>query len=388
MSITLSEVLPLEAFKHFRLIAGEKGLGREITSVGMLDYEVNEIIEQNFKAGEFVITTLVAIKEDLSQLEEMVARLIKVKSSGFAIKTIYINEVPKSVLDLCEREAYPLFLFEETFFEVIVTSVNDVLRAQSEMEDLEIQIDRMLSGDMNKYGIRRAAQILHRSFLEYVQVVFIKWDRSQVERPTPFLTLNFGNLIDRSHKCLAYKEGYLLIVSSNDREHSVFEHLTQHALSQLGLRGEGIQGFSGYGLRIDKLDVAIQEALYAYETARLYRLNQLAFEEMGLERLLLPIKDNPWVMTYYESIMEPLMSYDQKNGTDLLRTAVVFVLSGGDIKRSAERLFQHGNTVRYRMERIRQLLSEGKSAAEPTAFAFYEMLAVAVRLHLIYTGSL
>ncbi len=388
MSLTLSEVLPLEAFKHFRLIAGAKGLNREILSVGMLDYEVNEMIEQNFKAGEFVITTLVAIKEDLSQLEEMVARLIKVKSTGFAIKTIYMNEVPQSVLDLCEREDYPLFLFEETFFEVIVTSVNDVLKAQSEMEDLEIQIDRMLSGDMNKYGIRRAAQILHRSFLEYVQVVFIKWEASEVLLPKPFVTLNFGNLIDRPHKCLAYKGGYLLIVSSNDRERSSIEPLMRHALSQLGMSSEGIQGYSSFGLRIDRLDNGIQEALYAYETAKLYKLCQLAFPEMGLERLLLPIKDNPWTMAYYESIMDPLMSYDQKNGTDLLRTAVVFVLSGGDIKRSAERLFQHGNTVRYRMERIRQLISEGKTDSEPTEFAFYEMLAVAVRLHLIYTRSL
>ena len=136
------------------------------------------------------------------------------------------------------------------------------------------------------------------------------------------------------------------------------------------------------------MDAAIHEALYAYETARLYELESLNFSDMGLDRLLLPVKDNPWVMAYYESVIEPLQRYDQKNGTDLLRTAVVYILCGGDIKTTADKLFQHGNTVRYRLERIRHLLSEGKAESDYTAHAFYELLAVGVRLHLIYTGSL
>lgn len=386
MSLTVADVLSLEAFNHFRLIAGQKGLKREIRIVGMLDYELNEMIEQNFKEGEFVVTTLVGIKDDLSQLEEMVSRLIKVRAAGFAIKTIYISDVPQAVLDLCEREAFPLFLFEETFFEVIITAVNDVLKVQMEIDDLEIQIDRLISGDMNKYGIRRAAQMIHRSFLEYVQVVYVKLEN---EGHSQFMSLDYANLLGRHHKCLPYKGGYLLIVTATQRDDSQLSQEMQHTLRQLGITEVGTSGYSHLGVRIDRLEVAIQEALYAFETARRYQLKTLAFPEMGTDRLLLPLKDNPWVTSYYESVMEPIMTYDQKNGTDLLKTAVVYILSDGDIKLAAERLFQHGNTVRYRMERIRQLLSgEDHALSVSSERSFYEMLAIGVRLHLIYTDSL
>ena len=254
MSLTLKEVLPLEAFKHFRLIAGEAGLKRNIESVGMLDYEMHEMIEQNFKAGEFVVTTLVAIKDDLGQLEEMVKRLIKIKASGFAIKTIYIQDVPQAVIDLCDREAFPLFLFEETFFEVIITAVNDVLKAQLEMEDLEIQIDRMLAGDMNKYGIRRAAQLLNRGFLEYAQVTFIKESVDMTSEANAFLSLKFSGLLDRAHKCLAYKGGYLFIITTAEADGAEQARQLKQARNQLGIQSTAnyTQGISSPVMRIDR----------------------------------------------------------------------------------------------------------------------------------------
>ncbi len=388
MSLTVAEVMPLEAFNTFRLIAGEAGLKRKIQMVGMLDYELGDMIEQNFREDEFVITTLVAIKDDLSQLETMVERLIKIKSSGFAIKTIYISEVPQVVIDLCEREAYPLFLFDETFFEIIITSVNDVLKTQDELEDLEIQIDRLLSGDMNKYGIRRAAQLLNRSFLENVQVAYVKNENRASANLAGVFTLNQVNQGNRQHKCIPYQSGYLVIISAPLSDANLFTHPMNHIFSQLGIDSHYIQGFSQIGIKLDKLDVAIHEALYACETAKRYQLPKLLFSEMGLDRLLLPVKDNPWVMAYYEAVMTPLLAYDQKNGTQLLRTSVIFILCGGDIKRAAERLYQHGNTVRYRMERIRQLLCESRGEETQSEWSFYEMLAVGVRLHLIYTDDL
>lgn len=396
MSLTVADVLSLDAFKTFRLVAGEKGLSRELNLVGILDYEVDDIINENFKAGEFVLTNLMSIKDDLSKLEEMVARLIHVQSAGFAIKTIYVSEIPAAVIELCNREGYPLFLFEDTFVEVIITSVNDLLRAREAEEHFESQIDRILSGDMNKYGVRQAALMLHRGFGEFVLTAYVKAGEHQKAKAVPVTDrwgFHAGTVLDRRHRCLAYRGGHLVIVTSDSADVQALRPAMNHALNQLGFDREKVIGYSRAGQKLDRLDLSIQEALYAHETASLYQLSSLSFSEMGLDRMLLPVKDNPWVMAYYESVMDPIISYDQKNGTDLLRTAVVYILSGGDIKRSADRLFQHGNTVRYRMERIRQLISSQESGQLPedglqTEWAFYELLAVGVRLHLIYTGSL
>ena len=386
MSLTVAEILTLETFKTFTVIAGQTGLSREVSAIGILDYEMGDVIDENFKEGEFIITNLMSIKDDLSKLEDMIERLIRIKSAGLAIKTIYISEVPEAVLSLCNREGFPLFLFEDTFFEFIITAVMDALKTQIELEELEVQIDRMLSGEMNKYGIRRAALVVNRSFAEYVQVAYVKWQKG--DEQSPVLSLRYASLLERRHKCVPYQNGYLIIVTADRPDQGELSRQMDHVFNQLGIGEDQQRGCSGEGIKLDKLDIAIQEAQYAYETASRYGLLRLNFPQMGLDRLLLPVKDNPWVMAYYESVMDPLLLYDQKNGTELVRTAVVYILSEGDVKLASQRIYQHGNTVRYRMDRIRQLLSDSDKTESSSEWSFYEMLAVGVRLHLIYTSDL
>lgn len=388
MRLTVADVLKMEAFEKFRPVAGTNGYHREIKSVGMLDYELGDMIDKNFGPGELVVTTLVGIKDNLDELEDIAKRLIRGRTAGLAIKTIYLDSVSEAVAKICDEAQYPLFLFEETFFERLIMGVNDALKAQVEISDMENQVDRLLTGDMNKYGIRRAAQNLNRGFGDYVYVAYLKGTKSQLSLSP--LAISGVDQLSRNHRCILYRGGYLIIVSSEQEDRSsLFVHMKM-ALDQLGgvFTKDWYIGYSNSGLKLEKLDVAIHEAIFAQETAERYNLPQMMFSQMGIDRMLLPVKENPWVMAYYESVVEPIMYYDRKNGTELMRTAVVYILCGADIKLAAERLYQHGNTVRYRMDRVRQIICENRPEAQNSEWSFYEILAVAVRLHLIYNGEL
>lgn len=380
MKLTVGDVLELEAFSRFELVAGGKGLSREITSVGMLDYELGDMVDKNFGPGELVVSTLVGIKDDLAQLEDIVKRLIRGRTAGFAIKRIYLEDVPEAVMKICNEAAYPLFLFDVTFFELLITGVNDALKAQGEQDEQEGQIDRLLTSDMNKYGIRKAAMAINRSFKDSVYVAYV-----QGEFKTNPNLIGSLNGLSRSMRCFTYKRGYLLIASSELDQPQLAEGLIKSALAFFPKKEARI-GYSELGLKLEKLDVAIHEAIFAAEAAQRYEISALKYTDLGLDRLLMPVKDNPWVMAYYESIVDPILHYDLKNGTELMKTAVVFILSGGDIKLTAEKLYQHGNTVRYRMERVRQIVM-GEDAPNSSYMSFYEVLASGVRLHLIYTGE-
>ncbi len=384
MNMTLGEAVALDAFKTFRLIAGEAGLKEPIVTVGMMDYEMGDMIEKNFREGELVLTTLVNIKDDLNRLGEIVERLIKVGAAGLAIKNIYIETIPEPIKKRCDEANFPIFVFHDVFFEVLITAVNDLVKTQLEMEDLEVQIDRMLSGEMNRFAVRRLVQQLYRYFGEYVQVAYAKSSETYSHEAVDLQRC----LLDKSHKCWPYRGGFLVVVSGDEPESQPLLKHMERSLNQLQLDHDHVLGLSRGGQKIDRLDAAIHEAIYAYQTAVTYQLGKLNFSDMGLDRLLLPIKDNPWAVQYYESVIEPLQTYDQRQGAELLKTAVVYILSGGDVKLAAEKLFQHGNTVRYRMERVRQILSEGRDEQWHTEWSFYETLAVGVRLHLIYTGDL
>ena len=94
--------------------------------------------------------------------------------------------------------------------------------------------------------------------------------------------------------------------------------------------------------------------------------------------MLIPLSKNPWMQSYYKRIITPLIEYDIKNGSDLVRTAQIYIESGCDVKRTAEVLYQHGNTIRYRLDRIKSIL-EGLVEKD---FVDQE-LAIAIRLHML-----
>jgi PucR family transcriptional regulator, purine catabolism regulatory protein len=83
----------------------------------------------------------------------------------------------------------------------------------------------------------------------------------------------------------------------------------------------------------------------------------IAFEETGAYRLLLPaMSEDPGELErFYEETVAPLVAYDEQYETDLLVTVETFLENDGNVTPTAERLFTHRHTVRYRLERVREL---------------------------------
>jgi sugar diacid utilization regulator len=83
----------------------------------------------------------------------------------------------------------------------------------------------------------------------------------------------------------------------------------------------------------------------------------LAFEDTGAYRLLLPamVEDPAELQRFYADTIEPLVAYDEQYETDLVRTVEAFLDCDGNVAGTAQTLFTHRHTVRYRLERVREL---------------------------------
>jgi sugar diacid utilization regulator len=83
----------------------------------------------------------------------------------------------------------------------------------------------------------------------------------------------------------------------------------------------------------------------------------LAFEDTGAYRLLLPAmsEDAEELRRFYGETIEPLVAYDEQYETDLVTTLETFLDCDGNVANTAARLFTHRHTVRYRLERVREL---------------------------------
>lgn len=101
-----------------------------------------------------------------------------------------------------------------------------------------------------------------------------------------------------------------------------------------------------------------QEALLAVNVAEAGGGdNLLSFEDTGAYRLLLPaLCDDPEELRrFYAETIEPLVTYDEQYETDLVHTVDTFLAADGNIAGTAQRLFTHRHTIRYRLERVKEI---------------------------------
>ena len=108
----------------------------------------------------------------------------------------------------------------------------------------------------------------------------------------------------------------------------------------------------------DDLHRAAAEALLAANVAEGDQERRvLAFEETGAYRLLLSAmsEDPGELQRFYAETVEPLVAYDEQYETDLLQTVEAFLDADGNVAGTAQRLYTHRHTIRYRLERVREL---------------------------------
>jgi sugar diacid utilization regulator len=99
------------------------------------------------------------------------------------------------------------------------------------------------------------------------------------------------------------------------------------------------------------------EALLAANVAEARGLPELSFEETGAYRLLLPAmsEDPSELQGFFDETVAPLVSYDDQYETELVRTLESFLDADGNVAKTAEKLYTHRHTIRYRLERVKEL---------------------------------
>jgi sugar diacid utilization regulator len=102
---------------------------------------------------------------------------------------------------------------------------------------------------------------------------------------------------------------------------------------------------------------AAAEALLAANVAQAQGVLALNFEETGAYRLLLSsMTDNPAELrSFHDETVAPLLAYDEQYETELVRTLETFLDENGNVAQTAQRLFTHRHTIRYRLERVKEL---------------------------------
>jgi sugar diacid utilization regulator len=132
---------------------------------------------------------------------------------------------------------------------------------------------------------------------------------------------------------------------------------------------------SGFGVTVarsrraeDPVDLyrAGKEAELAANVAEAEGRTMLAFEDTGAYRLLLPaMSEDPGELeSFYRETLAPLADYDEQYETELVKTVETYLDNDGNVAQTAASLFTHRHTVRYRLERVRELTGHDIGSSE------------------------
>ena len=141
------------------------------------------------------------------------------------------------------------------------------------------------------------------------------------------------------------------------------------------LANELESGLSGFTVGVARSRVASdpvdlyragQEAMLAANVGVAEGERVLAFDDTGAYRLLLPAmsEDPAELERFYSETVEPLVAYDEQYETELVNTVETYLENDGNVAATAQQLFTHRHTIRYRLERARELCGHDVTSTE------------------------
>ncbi|GEL16553.1 helix-turn-helix domain-containing protein [Pseudonocardia asaccharolytica] len=185
------------------------------------------------------------------------------------------------------------------------------------------------------------------------------WDTSHTDRVRREVLRTVRSSEDGRGLALASLRGNMLVAIAADLGRPEVKDLVNGFSAAIQRARPGLRltwGVSREHRDVLDLPIALNEARTASSAARrLGGENVFLYEELGIVRLLLGSGDDPDLQTFIDEVTGPLLAYDRENDGALVRTLRAYFDADCSQRLAAERLFVHHKTLRYRLERIRQL---------------------------------
>ena len=361
--LDVASLMNFDFFRNFSLIAGRDGIHRSISNVVILDYEGIEGDFSGFHEGDFVITNLLFARNDISKIYPVFEALIQKGISVFAIKTVFFSSLPEDVITLTDRYQVPLFLFHDVYIEDVLLGITDQLRSHANFSYYENLIDMLVTTPSHSETIRELLHSFSSVHSEQVSqlsvsVLYLEYEETPdeivLQRNVNKLTMRVQHIsTSPKPEIIKYKKGILIFSFFADREYPCdIEAFWKKLICELDVSGYRA-GISDLPMDPAKLDIAIRRAIYACRNASDKKSRMSLYSRLSVGHLLDVFCENSYVREYLSDLSG--MFRGPKNEA-LKNTVCALVRNHYDINSAADELFQHPNTVRYRISRMKEAL--------------------------------
>jgi sugar diacid utilization regulator len=373
------DLMNIKELKELKLLAGEKGLSRAIRWIyfaDSLECTNKEDDPQDWiHSGELIVVTNNKMLENPEIINSLIRKAHEKQSAGFIIN---IDKKQQSYLDLCNSLNMPLFEIPWTvklvdLSQCICTRIIQEAQIQQSMEHLLDSI--ICSNYETSQTLIDRASFLGIDLNQNCRIAVFRtaFARKQDNAKEDNYDSDHGEYIAAMIRHVYHgitKKNLLTQVRGNDiavlyadKEigKTAFSVMIEQIRANIADRYNGMTIRTGIGnpyANVSQFKKSYQEALKAVNLIDTVgnEKSTLYFKDTGMYSLFFLIQDQHELSKFCDAQLAPLTEYDKMNNTDLCYTLEKYLQHNKNTGIAAEALFIHRNTMRYRLEKIQNIL--------------------------------
>lgn len=366
------DLFKLPSLSKMKIIAGNKGLHKIIR----WSYKAESIhLAKWVHGGELLIVSKMVIHEKDFNLYNFLKEAISlnISSALLLIGPNYIEQIPQSVINLSNQKHFPLFLIPwdtplVDIFEELGHAIASINLINDKHKDLLFSIifNTNLSLDYLKYQ----SQEVNFSFDGYLQFFEINFLLPQSENAIILNDVDKDTICQFIHTLFenehipilssSYTKNIIALVNVNNTSLDTLNTLFPQILNYIKENYPNYIVNIGIGTRqksLEKYKLSYEQASKCINLAIKQKQKNMIYyyAQLGLYQLFYDINNKTLLENFVHNILYSLMAYDKKYNTNLIQTLEVYLNKNCNLNQTAETLFIHRNTIKYRLQRIEEI---------------------------------
>lgn len=346
---------------RMNLVAGKSGLSNLVQWV--------HIIEDNnvaaFLHGNELVFTAGILNEQSDWLLEFAKKLYAAGTSAFVVNIgPYTKQIPKEVIDYCNKVNLPLFTipWETKMVDMTRDFCHRIMKAEQTENNAATTLKNIIFnvGDidaqvlqMERYGYQRDDRFC------FVSIALSAEQTARLDDPLEAISKNAERIAKWMHEMFisfTYKENLILVLPNySDEEISAFVSEMLKIYGQDTREPALYVGISANRVGIYNQKTSFENALSAVEMARLRNLRCCYHEQLGIFKVLYAISDKAVLREYCNHVIGKLEAYDRENKAGLVDILQTYLENNGCLQTVSDKRFVHRNTVTNKLKKIEEI---------------------------------
>jgi Sugar diacid utilization regulator len=365
--ISVKNILQLPALKSLEIVAGQSGIENKVGYVTVM--EVPDIIRW-LQGNDFLITSLYSVREDVKVQCSLIEELSKSSCSCVAIKTgQYVKDISEELKQTADECGLPLIKipYDVPYIDIIMTIMTSILEEKNMDAIIEKYIKDVIfdSYDDESLMIERGRPLgilVEENFYISMNFSFPKGfepnqkDMDNLVRAGKTLAHFTSHHSEISYDALLFMKNHISVIFESLSREAIIKSLSfieKEALKQLQYYLPDIPIKVGFGT-IEKNLQGIKHtyfnSLKAIRTGNLFQPEERVYyyEDMEMYCILNNIITDD-TKEFSHKILNKITSKEIRN------TLNAYYECNANIEKTAERLYMHKNTIKYRLLKIQEM---------------------------------